>query len=329
MANGPLAMQAVFGLGYTAVDLFFILSGLILTNVYRDLRLAQVPTFFLKRALRLYPLHLVSLVALILIVTYPAWTATTLWAINWPEQLSSVLLIHPFLNVAPMANPPTWSIGVELVCYLAFPAALHVLRLNSSRLMATILVTCLLLVEYEVLRRVLGATQGIGAVLRGVAGFGLGMALCQLGTGIKARVGLATFGESCGLIGVILATWANEPSAIPLCGALLLFSLSFDSGVVADFLRLPCCVWLGRISFSIYLLHYPLIVAADRWLPVGAFLVGGTAGALLRWAFLLAGLLALSTATYRFVEEPGRHLIRAATFAGVRRRSSAGRHLTP
>lgn len=306
LVNGPQWTQSAFRAGYTAVDLFFILSGLILTSVYADLHVSGVRRFWLRRAMRLYPLHVVALLALLLIVTYPAWTPATVRSINWLAFLSSVLLVYPLLNLTPIANPPAWSIGIELICYAAFPVALVLFRSYRSKTVSLVLIACLVAAEGLALRHYADATHGVGAALRGLAGFALGMALCRFGEDLRGRLALTSLGEACGLAGIVAAAWMYQPSLIPLFSALLLFSLSFDTGVVARLLRLPVCVWLGRISFSIYLLHYPLIVAADRWWPAASW----PGGQSLRWCVLLALLLVLSTMTYRYVEQPGRRLFR-------------------
>ena len=303
-------VQGFFGPAYAAVDIFFILSGLILTLVHSDLRISGSMMFFVKRALRIYPLHLLSLTFLILVVTWPQWTVGTLRSINWPEQLCSILLIHPFLNVTPMSNPPSWSIGVELVCYLAFPLAIWALRGIVSRVMAVALVILLLYGEYLILRTYLGDTHGIGAIAKGLGGFGLGMALGRLHVlHTRMSVGWSVILEGIGLVGALAALWSGSPTLIPVSAALMLFGLAYDKGLIAALLRYSTFVWLGRISFSVYLLHYPVTVAADRIIPIDLFPFGHT-GPALRWAVLLIVLLALSTVTYHFIEMPGRRLIR-------------------
>jgi peptidoglycan/LPS O-acetylase OafA/YrhL len=81
---------------------------------------------------------------------------------------------------------------------------------------------------------------------------------------------------------------------------LLILCLASDAGVVARMLRTGWCVRLGTISYSIYLLHAPLLAAFGK---VSATWNGGV-----RVAAFLVLLLATSEVSYRLVEVPGRRL---------------------
>ncbi|MBD0271810.1 MAG: hypothetical protein ICV73_07760 [Acetobacteraceae bacterium] len=67
-------------------------------------------------------------------------------------------------------------------------------------------------------------------------------------------------------------------------------------------------VWLGRVSFSIYLLRMPVLAALKRLLPLHRSPLPPLGGALLRDAVALAVVLAASALAYRLVGEPGRRL---------------------
>jgi peptidoglycan/LPS O-acetylase OafA/YrhL len=318
LADAALPSWAATALsaGYSAVDLFFILSGLILSGAYAGLTLPHVPLFFLRRICRVYPLHWLTLAALVMLVTWPAPLAVIRGHV-WLTLACSALLIHPFLPIAPLANPPSWSTGIELACYLGFPCALAMLRGVRRRMTIASLVALLVAAEWVVTGRYSGDTAGIGALARGVAGFGLGMVLWAAGRRIvMLPPWQATLCEGMGAGGILVGAMSGWPQLVPPASALLLFALSFDAGIVARLLRGRWWVWLGHISFSIYLVHYPLAVAADRLLgPAGP-------GAIPRTVGMTAVLLLLSTATWRFVEEPGRRLPRLL----LARQGTSGRH---
>jgi peptidoglycan/LPS O-acetylase OafA/YrhL len=167
-------------------------------------------------------------------------------------------------------------------------------------------VVALLVAEYWVQSLYPGKIVGVGAAARGVCGFALGMLLWRAAKERTAGAAAATVAEMAGLAGVGISVVLSLPSLIPPCGALLLYGLSFDRGWVARALRAKWCVWLGRISFSIYLVHYPLWVGAGYFLPAAWF--GGPAGQWARMMLLLAILLPLCTLTWTVIEEPGRKL---------------------
>lgn len=297
-------LGAIFDPGFLAVDLFFILSGLILARVHARLTTAELPDFYLRRVFRLYPLHLVCLAWLVGIVS------PNLASMEWLTLAGSAALIHPFLASAALANPPSWSIGVELGCYLAFPLLLAGLRRLDGRVVPTVMVLALLWAEWRIQFRLLGVTHGAGAMERGLCGFALGMAinLWSAPFGRWRHAGLiAAALELIGLGGIAWSLCSVSWACFPPCSALLLAGLGLDRGPVARALRAEPWLWLGRISFSVYLAHYPLLVSAERVLNPKQL---GESGEWLWYAGLLAALLALSTLLWRYVEEPGRSLPR-------------------
>ena len=297
-------LRAIFDPGFLAVDLFFILSGLILARVHAQLTRAELPDFYLRRVFRLYPLHLVCLAWLVGIV------APSLVGVDWLTLGASAALIHPFLDVAPLANPPSWSIGVELGCYLAFPLLLACLRRLDGRAVSAVMVLALLWIEWRIQFHLLGATHGAKAMERGLCGFTLGMAITLWSAPLERWPHAGLLAGTLELVGIVGVVWSIRSlnwALVPPCCSLLLVGLGFDRGLVARALRAQPWVWLGRISFSIYLAHYPLLLCAQRVMSPTRF---GEQGQWLWYAGLLVALLALSTLLWRYIEEPGRSLPR-------------------
>ena len=91
-----------------------------------------------------------------------------------------------------------------------------------------------------------------------------------------------------------------SPAAVVLSAAALILALAPEQGPVARLLASRGTVWLGRVSFSIYLLHAPLMNLVQR-VPVP----GG------HWSHLVmlaAILFPMSELTYRWIERPGRRI---------------------
>src|SRR6478735_12558 len=65
--NAGAVPSLAMSMGYTAVDIFFVLSGFILSDVYRRLTLSRLPQFWLRRLLRIYPLTLCVLAPLVVL----------------------------------------------------------------------------------------------------------------------------------------------------------------------------------------------------------------------------------------------------------------------
>uniref|UniRef100_UPI0035B480ED acyltransferase family protein n=1 Tax=Chitinimonas sp. TaxID=1934313 RepID=UPI0035B480ED len=299
-------LHSLLAPGYKAVDIFFILSGLILAVVYRDLRWTPAPRFMLRRVFRVYPLHIVALVVLILAVSWPAFLPGYFVS---PAFGASVLIVQPYWPSQAAQNPPAWSIGVEMLCYLLFPAAMALLRSIGQRRHALYsLVAVLALVQLWVQFHYLGITTGIGAIVRGLAGFSLGMAIARLAGQLTLSARWASRIELLACAGIAMAICLKQEHWIASWAALLLFCLYFDQGVVAQQLRKPLWLWLGNISFSVYLIHYPLLMVAKKMPWLEGLLHGGFAGKLAYYALLTGALLLISSLSYRYLEQPCRKI---------------------
>ena len=109
--------------------------------------------------------------------------------------------------------------------------------------------------------------------------------------------------------GIAAATSVSMQSDLAVyAGSALLILLAHGTGGLPQLLRMPPLVWLGRLSFSLYLVHMPVLVAAQyalhRLLPI--------------WAAVLAGAIAALPAAallHRLVEVPSRRLARRVEVA--------------
>jgi peptidoglycan/LPS O-acetylase OafA/YrhL len=294
----------LFRPGYVAVDIFFVLSGFVITAVHRDLNRAGLGDFLLRRIFRLYPLHLFVL-ALIL----GLWLASEarFGAHDPTEQLRDlpivVLLLQPYVIHGLTWNTVSWSIGVELLCYALFP--LVILAVRRLEFVGCALV---LLMMAAIERHVQSdVVWGPDAVARGLAGFGLGMLVQQMTALVPTpRARAASLIEIAALLGILLAVLAGHLRIIPLFGALLIWGLAAERGIIARGLCAGWCVWLGRISFSVYLIHPTLIDLAFVLLPPGRLGLGHMAGEMVWTPLVLALLLGVATMTWAGVEEPAR-----------------------
>lgn len=120
-------IHPVFTRGYLATDFFLIVSGYVLTRIY-GARVAQggmkPAAFFLRRATRVVPAHLIMCSAFVLMVLgsalvgihpqHPEWY-------DWRELPAQVLLVQSFIPGGKGWNAPSWSLSALLVCYALFP----------------------------------------------------------------------------------------------------------------------------------------------------------------------------------------------------------------
>lgn len=293
----PVLLAQVVGLGHAAVDMFFVLSGFILARLYGDMGLADAPSFWLRRLCRVYPLHLAIMLALAAMALVTTALHINRTGHDWPTFPFVLLLIQPYVPGASSWNAPSWSIGIELACYLLFPAVVRLLRhLPSAALTGLVLV--MVVAETVVLSHDAGVIEGDGALLRGLAGFYLGAVLGVLAR--QARMAKPSAACTLAASGIATGIALASPAVVVLATALLIAGLDAERGPIARLLSAGWIVWLGRVSFSIYLLHAPLLVLLDRLHLPGGPAVEAAAMALL--------LLPASALTYRFIEQPGRRL---------------------
>jgi peptidoglycan/LPS O-acetylase OafA/YrhL len=292
-----VGLASALGMGSAAVDIFFILSGFILAQVYGAMRFEQTPLFWMRRICRIYPLHLSVMAGIALLILSAMAMRRSVHPHDWASFGVVTLLMQSFLLNDTPWNPPSWSLGIELLCYAVFP-----LTIGSMRRARWVLVTiacALALAEMWIIHRLGGATVGIGAVLRGLGGFHLGVALSLLQPRLPVR--LASGVALLGFAGVGLGIATASPVTVVLAGAAAITALASEDGPAARALSWAPLVWLGRVSFSVYLLHVQLVVVLDRALS-------HCMGRWLMLAVFLAILFPLSEATYRFIEQPGRRL---------------------
>ncbi|MBP2301005.1 acyltransferase family protein [Azospirillum picis] len=323
--------------GYLAVDLFFMLSGFVLTHVYHDAfsRPAQGTRFrgtywnFLKaRIARLYPLHLAVLllfVATALAFRTVEYAATGTFqpiplqgAESVGALVANLLMVQGLYASMLSWNYPAWSISLEFMAYLVFPIALPLVWRASGRVQAT-----LALAAFAALGGLAWLTQdnlnqwdGPQTLLRCLPEFLLGTLLysayrCGLATSLLSRDATAA-----GLaLAILLLLHLNGPDllAVPLFALLILAAVA-NRGRTARMLNIRPLVWLGDVSYSLYLLHGFVEYATTRLLMLGPgihdrkALPGGWSVALL--LAMVAVCLLVAGPAYRRIELAGRRYLR-------------------
>jgi peptidoglycan/LPS O-acetylase OafA/YrhL len=320
-----LAGTPILRAGWTGVDLFFVLSGFVLMLVHeRDFpRLDWAPLlrFAWLRILRVYPLATVVLL-LIVVLTLIDRTFAANWAIgSIPHNLTpsafwrTLLLANRWwLPTDGDWNQPEWSLSAEILGYAAFPfVAMLATRLNNRWLLAILALACLLYPTafgYFYKQKPFNDDIFWGAVPRMAGAFAGGMLLARLHkltpeASRPLQGWLATLGLA-GVI-VILLLPAHYVGAVTPCFGLLVYGLAANRGLANRLFASPLAVWLGLVSFPLYLVH----VTALNWLRFGFHedAAGNTErvlglGLTLGFVFCLAWLLHI------YVERPSHRFAR-------------------
>jgi len=341
-AESPLALLYVWA-GHTGVTLFFVLSAFLLSLPFLDEayggRTVSRRQFYERRALRILPLYWVAVVAATILTSH---TLRDLW-----RGLPYLAFLQSKPNL-PTRMPPFsevwWSLATEVQFYVLLP--LIALAFARSRR-----VTLAIFAGYAVayLAVAVGLVlPGIEPWLRAQSVVGRGpLFLCGIlaawfyrrhGDAVRARLAasrpLAAGGADLILALVFVALafllrWENRSGFLPieqtqwyvwhvpegaLWTAVMLVLLLAPLRMKAVFSN-PVLAWLGVLSYSIYLLHLPLLfysVDVARRLFPGMAEWG--AGAVLWLTVVTAACVGLASVTYRFVERP--FLVRKARIDG-------------
>jgi peptidoglycan/LPS O-acetylase OafA/YrhL len=325
--------------GYLMVELFFVLSGFVIFNAYgnnikstRDLLRFQ----FLRFG-RLYPVHILFLL-IFLLIEVAKYIAQFRFGIVSPnsqpfrENNFMALIQHIFLvqAIGPTGNPltfniPSWSISVEFYTYLVFGCVVLLLGRNGYRylIFSVIAIASIVLLASA-------ATFGFDDMLRCLAGFFIG---CLTAVAVKNVPLKVPRFASVILFLAIVAFLQFKPSksydiAIYFLTAGLLGALVLQkSGLLNSVLRLNIFVWLGSISYSLYMSHqavewvanqiFRVVLKAPEVIASSGRSIPDLSGftAILGVAFIVILSLVVSALVYRFVEKPMRKKSREFAFS--------------
>ena len=318
--------------GYLAVDLFFVLSGFVITHVYKE-GFAQRITgrryrdFLKARVARIYPLHITVLLLFVATATAERAASYALRGSFEPIPLLGERSLGGFFANLVMLqglwarelswNDPAWSISLEFLAYLLFPLLFPVLWRAGPAAKAGLgglLVVALGWLAYRT-GGYFNQWNGTYAILRCLPEFLAGMLLYSgYQSGIFASV-LATDAMLAAvvlLLAALLHLGAPDLAIIPLFPLLILAAVR-NTGRLSPLLNSPPLVWLGDISYSLYLLHwFVLFVTTEiaRRVPGLDFANLPLAPSLALVTALIAVSLALATLSFRFIEVTGRRWLR-------------------
>lgn len=286
--------------GWAFVDLFFLLSGYIFAHVYlageKLARPGALEQFAVARIARLYPLHLLTLLAVALFAWGEDGNTASAFAMH-------LVMAQNFVRPVPDTfNGPAWSLSVEVCCYLLF--AFAAMRGNGLRLRLVTGAAIALGLGHLLLSGLPEGPWVADNLPRGLLGFFLGVVLWQ-GRAALARVPWPVLVALLG-VGLTLPTGALS-SLLPL--VLLAFPAALLLALRQTWLDWRVMQWLGDRSYAIYLIHLPVIALVKRQIgpvPGEGPLVWALYGA------IIAAVLLLSDLAYRRFEMPARRAIRQA-----------------
>ena len=334
----PLSQSSFVQKSYLMVDFFFILSGFIMAYVYGDwfekkFSGKDFKKFFVARFARLYPLHLFTLGWCIMLKAMlhfsgvmPALSPKIQGMFLVEAIPVHLLLLNSFVPDAFLTfNIPSWSVSAEWYTYLVFPVLAWIAARQAWG--RKLLFVALLYVAYWGIIQFAGHNYDLnvtnyGGVSRCIVGFCMGMITFSAFARLRQWPGMQHGGWLAGTGIFILAGLHLGLNDIWMVAAfpLLIFLAARDKGKVAQLFNRPFFQTIGERSYSIYMIHVPLmstflvgwlVFRAEKSVGVGdasalALSPAMAWGGCLVYALLVLGLSAL---TFRYVEDPMRRWV--------------------
>lgn len=272
--------------GWCGVDLFFVLSGFLITTILIETRqdAHYFRNFFMRRVLRIFPLYYVSLIVLFSWIT-GLKDGESLWhylfAQNWRGLFGQQQSPGPLLHF--------WSLAVEEQFYLVWPVVIWWIR--PKNLPAFCLATIIISFVARCIAKWNNVPEGI---LHGLTPFridslamGALVASCRAGQHKERLAQCAPFVFVATLISVLVITILEEGSPYGVAGQTIGYTLfaGLCAALIAmivdrhPFAKIPCRFfesgllrYLGNRSYAIYIVHAPVLllaVAVSRQRPGG------------------------------------------------------------
>ncbi|MPW20587.1 acyltransferase family protein [Paraburkholderia sp. CNPSo 3157] len=302
--------------GEAAVDIFFVLSGFVLTAsmLGQQLTAGRFWSFSVKRLFRIVPVSWLSLgvVVMYLLSIYPGHSViagASDWFTNWyGEPLAAKTVIENAAFVSPWLNPNAWTLKVELIASALLPAMVFAVG-RSGMIRTVVLLMATLLVGWMFRADQFGAFHYVYM-------FAVGIAVFKHGARTTAREqGGAALVIAC--VAAIVASGACFPLWHPFEADLIIVAASavliwmIASGrdnIALSVLDFRWVRFLGRISYSFYLLHFIVLYAIANALlhvvPTPIMLRQPLAVMFLSSVLSIASTIPLAVLSFQYVEKP-------------------------
>ncbi|MBB3881395.1 acyltransferase family protein [Acetobacter oeni] len=340
------AVDLFFFLGFHAVDLFFVLSGFILMHAHEKqfeiINRSAIEDFFIARFFRIYPLNTFVLFCLLpIVILLPGYVSFersyTDFAFSYKANSFSLLgFIQTLLLVQTWTfaklgtwNIVSWTLSAEVLGYLMFPTLAYLaskIKSATTNLFLAVtsltILTFLLILGHHANNNPTGVFGAVRMFFCFCAGITINRACGILPDDIAKVTSYTNLAAVCFLIATIF---------IPVLGVLevfsfsaLIFGLYYQKGEICRFLSSALVLFMGRISFSFYIIHYIVIQliywATLSWLPNQNLFMGIVLLTVVTiFCFLVAFLL------YTFVERPSHRIGREILKRVKNRRHALGR----
>jgi peptidoglycan/LPS O-acetylase OafA/YrhL len=287
-------IPAIHG-GFFGVDVFFVVSGFVITNVLLRERASRssisIPGFYARRIRRILPAATVVLIATVFAAYH--WLSFITGASNAEDAKYVAIFMGNFhfasigtqyftANLPPSTLQQFWSLAVEEQFYLVWPVLFLLLTLPRqlfspiTRLITVLLSVIGLSLAWCIIETNQNAVWAFFSPLTRAWELALGALLAVLGPQLRGRAprtGLVL--AVVGVVAVLLCTWFYSSTTL-WPGTAIIAPVVATGAVIAGgslrgpdsfggFVRFAPIQWMGNISYSLYLVHWPIIAIATQY----------------------------------------------------------------
>jgi len=277
-------IETYAGFGATGVDLFFVLSGFLITSILLRERNASdyYSQFYRRRICRIVPLYLLLLLVIVFLMPHIpilaldenlAWDGAQPWWFFLFVQNYGMGVIGDY---RPRIFAPAWSLAVEEHFYAVLPVTIRALSIGTLSFWIMTawglsIITRLAIINTGIVPVLATETWSVCRVDAIAAGV-----LAALFISRKGRVGRLVLIFSLLILTLCFAlpqfgttaTYGLRATVLALGYAgILLYCVSYPSAMIPVFIASDIFRWLGKISYGVYLLHAPIrcvLLAAAR-----------------------------------------------------------------
>jgi len=281
--------------GFFGVDVFFVVSGFVITNVLLREKAAKgstsIPRFYARRIRRILPAATAVLIATVF-ATYH-WLSFITGATNADDAKYVAVFVGNFhfasigtqyftANQAPSTLQQYWSLGVEEQFYLVWPVLFLVLTMPRklfspvTRLIAVLLLVIGFSLAWCIIETSQNPVWAFFSPLTHAWELALGGLLAVIGPQLRGRApwtGLVL--SSMGTAAILICTWFYSSTTL-WPGAAVITPVVATAAVIAGgslrgqdnfgcFVKFAPIQWTGNISYSLYLVHWPVIAIATQY----------------------------------------------------------------
>ena len=331
----PLLEIGIINNGYLMVELFFVLSGFVIYKAYAKKIVSKkdLMRFQFLRFGRLYPVHLLFLIAYIFIeiAKFLAQEKFGITSVNSQPFVENnlialfqqIFLIHAIgpTGHALTFNGPSWSISVEFFTYLLFGASILFVPKNKDILFFLLALISLITLATQ-------STFGFGILVRCFAGFFIGCLTASITD--KISIILPSYISSLIFLTILVFLQIKIPQKYDLMiyflsSALIASLVLSKKGMLKNFLNLKFLTWLGSISYAVYMSHSAIIWTINNIIRVifkkPELIIGGQSipqlseiNTFIAGALIVTLVLLVSMLVFDFIEKPMRKKSRSFAF---------------